>query len=225
MGLNLAKWFRARVRSSVQLIATVAATWSLLFFALSCKRIYCKTVHIITHSKSKPIIGTHTHSACLRLFVFFILTLYRSRFFSSLILTHRFIVVSFYSFMHSTPPSPILRIVVSTKSSIVCHQIDALMSLVAASVYCDCSFGLRRVSMSSSWSLPQPFYRGRTVWCRLVDWAAAAAAHVRRRVTAQHLQVLQQLEGLDSSLNTPTTDDEKMPSIQKYSEFALSPQK
>ena len=143
----------------------MAATWSLLFFALSCKRIYCKTVHIITYSKSKPIIGTHTHSVCLRLFVFFILTLYRSRFFSSLILTYRFIVVTFYSYMHSAPPSPILRIVVSTKSSIVCHQIDALMSPVAAFVYYDCSFGLRRVSMSSSssWSLPQPFYRGRTV--------------------------------------------------------------
>jgi hypothetical protein len=41
----------------------------------------------------------------------------------------------------------------------------------------------------------------------------------------QYLQVLQQLDGLDSSLNTPTTNDEKMPSIQKYSEFALSPQK
>jgi hypothetical protein len=39
----------------------------------------------------------------------------------------------------------------------------------------------------------------------------------------QHLQVLQQLDGLYSSLNTPTTDDEKMPSIQKYS--SSSPQK
>ena len=72
----------------------MAPTWSLLFFALSSKRIHCQIAHIITHSKSKLFVDTHVHGACLRLlFVFVIFTFYRSRSFSPLILTYRFIVV------------------------------------------------------------------------------------------------------------------------------------